>query len=52
MPKIRVFLSIQQKQKFHELELLYNPLLYKFEDPICPLCNVSKNHFDAYEYNK
>jgi len=39
MPKIKVFLSIQQKQKFHELELLYNPLLYKFEDPICPLCN-------------
>ncbi|HLV10185.1 MAG TPA: YqhG family protein, partial [Halanaerobiales bacterium] len=51
MPKIKTFLSIQQKQKFLELELLYNPLSYKFEDPICPLCNkeFQKIYFKNHE---
>ena len=46
MPRIRTVLSLQQKQNFYELELLYNPLLYEFEKPLCPKCG--KEFTDIY----
>ncbi len=46
MPRIRTVLSIQQKQNFYELELLYNPLIYRFEKPLCPQCG--KKFTDIY----
>ncbi|MFW6308949.1 MAG: hypothetical protein ACOC1S_02925 [bacterium] len=38
LPRIRTYISLQQRQNFHQLELLFNPLMRKFEPLLCSNC--------------
>lgn len=38
IPKIRIYLDLQQRQETYQLEVLYNPLTYQVEEPLCNRC--------------